>query len=259
MMTDLKGLVKVGLIACFTLMSSCDYSYSVQSVEGGRVAMTSEYDALGENNEVTGILNKYKAHLDSIMSPVVGHAAHDLLSYRPESPMSNLMSDVLFAGCEQYTGKKADVAIMNIGGIRSSISRGPITFGNIYEISPFENSLCILEMDGKSLYELFTQIAARHGEGISGANLVITEDGELISAKVGGKAVDFNKIYVVSTLDYVAEGNDKMTAVLKAKSKYIPHDATLRSLLMNYVKNKEKEGVLIDAKEEGRIIEKKNK
>lgn len=254
MITDIKSTIKVGLIVCLTFMSSCNYSYSVKSIEGGRVAMTEKYDEHVGDQEVQAILNKYKAGLDSIMSPVVGHVAHDMANYRPESPMSNLMSDLLLRSCELYTGKKADVAIMNIGGIRSSLSRGPITCGDIYEVSPFENSLCILEMDGSALYELFTQIALRHGEGLSGACLEISKDGKLLSAKVGGKPIDMKKIYVVSTLDYVAEGNDKMTAVLKAKSKFLPQNSTLRNLLMDYIKDCEEKGILIDAKVEGRII-----
>ena len=256
MITDLKGLIKVGFIACLALMSSCDYSYSVKSIEGGRVAMTAEYDEHAGDQDVAAILSKYKAGLDSLMTPVVGHASRDLESYRPESPMSNLMADILFRGCERFTGKKADVAIMNMGGIRSSISQGPITYGEIFEVSPFENTLCIVEMDGKTMQELFTQIALRHGEGISGAKLEISKEGKLLSAKIGGKAIDMDRVYIVSTLDYVAEGNDKMTAFLKAKSKVFPENATLRNLLMDHVVSCEKKGTLVDAKVEGRIIEK---
>ena len=257
MITNIKKIVKVGLVACLTLMTSCEYSYSVKSIEGGRVAMTCQYDENAENLEVTAILKKYKAGMDSVMSPVLGHAARDLVKNRPESPMSNLMADIIFRNCERYSKKKADFAVMNMGGIRSTLAGGPITYGDLFEISPFENSLCILEMDGKTVYELFTQIAARHGEGISGANLVITKDGKLVSAKIGGKKIDFNKIYVAATLDYVAEGNDNMTAFLKAKTKTFPKNAALRDLLIDYVKDCENKGVKIDANVEGRIVERK--
>lgn len=249
-----RGLFGVGLIAVLTLLTSCEYSYSVKSVEGGRVAMTEEFESVTKNEEVLALLKHYKAGLDSLMTPVIGHAASDLYNCRPESPMSNLMADLLFRNCEVFTGKKADVAIMNIGGIRGVLPKGPITCGNVFEISPFENVLCIVEMDGRTLYELFTQIASVHGEGISGANLVITEDGKLVSAKVGGKPIDLNKTYIVSTLDYVAEGNDKMVAFNKAKSKYFPNDCILRDLLLRYIQACEKANITINAKVEGRII-----
>ena len=249
-----RSVIGAGLIVVLTLFTSCEYSYSVKSIDGGRVAMTKEFDIPADGTETAAILKSYKAGLDSMMAPVVGHAARDLFNYRPESPMSNLMADLLFRNCEKFIGKKADVAVMNIGGIRNVLSHGPITCGNIFEISPFENVLCIVEMDGRTLYELFTQIASVHGEGISGANLVISKDGKLISAKVGGEPIDLKKIYRVSTLDYVAEGNDKMVAFTKAKSKIFPNNSILRNLLLEYVKDCEKKGILVDAKVEGRII-----
>lgn len=254
MFTVFKGVTKLGLIVCLAFMTSCEYSYSVKSIEGGRVAMTEDFDQSAGDNEVAAILNKYKVGLDKVMSPVIGHAARDMFNFRPESPMSNFMSDLLLRSCEKYTGKKADVGIMNMGGIRSSLSRGPITCGAVFEISPFENSLCILEMKGITMYQLFTQIASVHGEGISGAKLEISEEGKLLSAKIGGKEIDPNKTYVVSTLDYVAEGNDHMTAFLQAESKIFPQNSALRDLLMDYIKDCEKRGIKIDAKVEGRII-----
>lgn len=254
MFTNLRSMVKVGLIVFLALMSSCDYGYSVKSIEGGRVAMTSVYDEHVGDQEITAIMDKYKSGLDSIMSPVLGHAARNLSTYRPESPMSNLMADILFNNCEKFTGKKADFAIMNMGGIRNSFTHGPITYGNIFEISPFENTLCVVEMEGKVVTELFEQIASVYGEGISGAKLVISKDGKLESALIGGKPVDPDKVYVISTLDYVAEGNDKMRAFLKVKSKVLPENSAVRDLLMHYVSDCEKKGILIDAQVEGRII-----
>lgn len=64
---------------------------------------------------------------------------------------------------------------------------GDITYGNIYEITPFENTLCIVTMNGALLRELFENIAAVHGEGLSGACLEISGDGKLLDATVAGK------------------------------------------------------------------------
>ena len=254
MIKEIKIFVGSGLMVCLALLTSCDYQYTVKSVEGGRNAMTEEYDQPVLNEEAATVFKKYQGKIDSIMSPVIGYTVKNLFKYRPESPMSNLMADLLFVSCEKCVGKKADFAVMNMGGIRSALSKGPITCGSIYEVSPFENSLCVLEMTGETVYKLFTQIASVGGEGISGANLVISKDGKLLSAKIGGKAIDMKKTYIVSTLDYVAEGNDKMTAFLDAKSKLFPKTATLRDLLMNYVKECDAMGIQIDANVEGRII-----
>ena len=52
-------------------------------------------------------------------------------------------------------------------------------------------------------------IAAVHGEGLSGACIEISGDGKLLDATVAGKEIEDSKEYKVATLDYLAEG--KMT------------------------------------------------
>ena len=64
----------------------------------------------------------------------------------PESLLSNLIADVLREAAVEVLGKPADMGLINIGGIRNSLTEGDITTENIYEILPFENSLCVLTM-----------------------------------------------------------------------------------------------------------------
>lgn len=66
----------------------------------------------------------------------------------PESLLSNLVADVLKGAATQVLGKPADMGLMNMGGLRNILSEGEITCGNIYEILPFENSLCVVTLKG---------------------------------------------------------------------------------------------------------------
>ena len=168
--------------------------------------------------------------------------------------MSNLLADVVKQSAARLTGEQVDVSVMNMGGIRSALSEVEITYGDVFEITPFENALCLLTMDGTTLLNLFEQIAALHGEGLSGARLVISKDGQLLNATVAGKAIDPQAVYRVATIDYLAEGNDKMTAFRDAKSKTFPTNGLLRDALLNYVKECEQKGVFVQAKVEGRIV-----
>ena len=137
----------------------------------------------------------------------------------------------------------------------TALPEGDITYGNIYEITPFENTLCIVTMNGVLLRELFENIAAVHGEGLSGACLEISGDGKLLDATVAGKEIEDSKEYKVATLDYLAEGNDHMTAFAKVgdADKLLPEKATVRQLFLNYVNEQTKAGKKIDSKIEGRI------
>lgn len=76
------------------LLASCSSGYSLAGVEGGRVAITDVYDRKPDA-EALNILKPYQQKVDSIMSPIIGHSAKNLTAYRPESPLSNLMADVL--------------------------------------------------------------------------------------------------------------------------------------------------------------------
>ena len=98
-------------------------------------------------------------------------------------------------------------------------------------------------------------MAAVHGEGISGAKLIISEEGELLDAKVGGKNIEPEKEYQIATIDYLAEGNDRLEAFKRATAKIEPENATLRDLFIEYVKRCEAKGKAVDAQTEGRIVE----
>lgn len=247
-------MIPAGMLAGISLLCSCQSGYSVTSVEGGRIAVTAAFDSHPDSTAVA-VLASYQRTVDSIMSPVIGQSARFMDRFRPESELSNLVADILRTSTSNYIGRAADVAVTNVGGLRNSLPEGNITFGNIYEITPFENTLCIVTMKGALLRELFQNIAGVHGEGLSGARLEISRDGKLLSATVGGKAIEDNKEYKVATLDYLAEGNDHMDAFLKVPDtdKLLPADATIRQLFLNYVNEQSRAGKKIDSKIEGRI------
>lgn len=250
----MKQLAVCTLLAGMIGSAGCSSGYSLVSVEGSRIAMSSVYDEQADK-EAMRILKPYKDSVDAVMKPIIGHATEILKVYRPESPLSNLIADVLRESAELKTGIVPEIGVMNMGGIRNILNAGPITFSSIYEISPFQNALVVVSMKGEDLLELFKQMAAVHGEGLSGANLVISKEGELLSAKVGGKVIDPQKEYHVATIDYLAEGNDHFEAFKRATSKTVPADAILRDLFIDYVKRCEKQGKPVQAKVEGRIVE----
>lgn len=171
----------------------------------------------------------------------------------PESLLSNLVADVLRGAAAQVLGKPADMGLVNMGGLRNVLTEGPITCGNIYEILPFENSLCVVTLKGVYLKQLFESIAARGGEGVSGVNLRITKSGKLLGATVAGKPVVDDKLYTVATIDYLADGNSDMTALIQAEKRDCPPGATLRGLFMDYVEQQTAAGKKITSRMEGRI------
>ena len=142
---------------------------------------------------------------------------------------------------------------VNMGGLRNILPQGNITVDAVFEILPFENSLCVLTMKGTEIKRLMEVIASLHGEGLSGAHLEITKDGKLLKATVQEKEIEDNKDYTVATIDYLADGNDGLTPFINADKRECPDGLTLRGLFLDYVRQQTAAGKKITSKLDGRI------
>ncbi len=248
----LNLLLKTVLGTVFFLVS-CHSAYKVAKTEGGRVPIDSSWDACPDV-DAQALLAPYKAVVDSIMYRVVGTADVSMDRKRPEDLLPNLVADVLRRSAVQVLGRPVDMGLVNIGGLRSVLTMGPISRADIYEILPFENALCVLTVKGSCLKQLFENIAARGGEGVSGINLEITPEGKLLKGTVGGCPVEDEKRYTIATIDYLAEGNDGMVALIQAEKRECPEGARLRDLFMQYVEEQAAAGKAVTSRVEGRIV-----
>lgn len=252
----IKKIAKLTASATIALsMAACASHYTISSIQYERIVIDNRYDAQPDKAAVD-FLAPYKHTVDSIMGPVVGMVAHNMDAYRPESELSNLLSDILLWAGKNYNEQPV-LAIYNVGGIRSALTKGKVTYGDLLAIAPFENKICFLTLSGEDLTELFGQIASRGGEGVSrGVELVITDDGKLLSARLNGKEIDPKANYRISTIDYLAQGNDGFQAFKKAKNLNAPTEDSNNSrfIIMNYFKEKAAKGEAVSAKIEGRIV-----
>lgn len=250
-----KKLIICALAATLLTCVSCSQHYYAAGFERSRILIDSVFDG-AHDEALDDFIAPYKRQVDSIMSPVVGRAAGYMAAERPESKLSNLLADILLWGGKDYD-EKPDFAVYNMGGIRSALAEGDITYGDVLDVAPFENKICFVTLTGDKVTELFRQMAAVGGEAVShGVELIITSDGRLKSAKLHGKAIDPKAEYRVATLDYLAQGNDKMTAFKSSTNVKSPTDKAnnVRFIIMKYMKEKMEQGISVDAKIEGRII-----
>lgn len=238
-----------------SLMSvSCSSGYRITGFERSRILVDSTFDGTPDK-AVADFIAPYRQHVDSIMSPVVGRTAAYMYADRPESPLSNLLADIL-VWCGKDYGERPDFAVYNIGGIRSAFAKGDVTYGDVLDVAPFENKICFVTLTGSKVLELFGQIAKVGGEGVShGVELTITADGRLESALLNGKEIDAEAEYRVATLDYVAQGNDNMAAFKAATDLKSPQskDNNVRFIIMRYMKEKAAQGQEVESHIEGRI------
>jgi 2',3'-cyclic-nucleotide 2'-phosphodiesterase (5'-nucleotidase family) len=250
----LKRQLVYGVFATLLLGSCAPKHYQLASVERTRIIVDSRYDKNPDEKAAQFII-PYKKVNDSIMAPIMGRVAHNMHPERPESDLSNLVSDILIWAAKDYNEQPV-LGIYNMGGIRADLIKGDVTYEDVLSVAPFENKIAFTTLSGESLLKLFRQIAHRGGEGVSkGTELVITKDGQLVSARLHGQEIDPKASYRVVTIHYLLEGNDGMTAFTEGKDNVAPQDANNNSryLIMNYFKDMQARGEVVDAQVEGRI------
>lgn len=234
--------------------TACKTHYKLTNVSRTRILVDARYDSQPDQQAAL-FLAPYKAEVDKEMAPVVGTVAHDMMVERPESELSNLLPDIFMWAAKRYN-EKPDFAVYNMGGIRAGLSKGKVTFGDVNDVAPFENKICFLTLTGAKVLELFAQIAKRGGEGVShGVELVISADGQLLSACLNGKEIDPKADYRITTIDYLAQGNDQMTAFKSGTNLNAPKEDSNNSrfVIMDYFKAMEAQGKAVSSKTEGRI------
>ena len=232
-------------------LCSCTKKEQTLRIEAGNIKVTAIENKSGAA-EVRAILERNKAYVDSIKSPVLGEAAVALEKYIPESPLMNFAADALMEMAQLHSEQKIDIAITNKGGLRSNIAAGTVTFGDVYNVFTFENRLALLTLTGEQLTLLCKEIAKVGGEAISGMRLEITKEGKLVDATVNGKAIEPQATYRIATLDYLAQGNDNLTTLAQGTDLEVTK-LLLRDLMVEYIKKETANGRKISAACDGRI------
>ena len=108
-----------GTVFSAFVLSACSSHYQLAGIQRTRIVVDNRYDARPDA-AAAAFLAPYKQQVDSVMGPVVGFVAHDMTANRPESDLSNLLSDILVWASAEY-GEKPVLGIYNMGGIRMSI------------------------------------------------------------------------------------------------------------------------------------------
>lgn len=197
-------------------------------------------------------LAPYKSHVDREMSVVVGNSAVDLVVSRPESTLSNWACDAFVDISSRRSGQKVDFAVINTGGMRADISRGVVTRGDIWQTFPFTNYMTLLQLKGSDVRDLFEQIAANGGEGVSREVRLVIKDNRVAQLTIGGKPIDDNRIYTIATINFVADGGDGMVAFRNAVSR-VDYSGFVFDLFEEYMTRMAQQGIAVQASLDGRI------
>lgn len=235
-------LIVIGSCTSVQHISKTDVSYQVMNTD----------PAVPPDDSVTAMVAPYKAQLDAEMNEVLGNVSVELTKQKPESTLGNWVADVMLETLQQ-DGQQVDFSIVNYGGLRVPyISAGPLTTGELFELSPFDNMIMIVDVPGLVLDTILQQIAATEGWPVSKGVKLVIKNKMLVSSQISNQPIDPKRIYKVATLDYVANGGDDMKSFIPLSRKQT--GKVLRDMLIAYVKKTTASGKEITSSIEGRII-----
>src|SRR2546421_2157121 len=90
-------------------------------------------------------LRPYQRAIEAVTGRSVGRIKTELRRGGEEYALGRLIADA------QRNMIKTDVAIVNSGGIRADLAAGTVTYGDLYQVQPFQNRLVRLFVPGKVL------------------------------------------------------------------------------------------------------------
>lgn len=203
------------------------------------------------------MIHPYKETLEAEMNEVLIISADEFPKERgkTETKLGNLVADLsLEIGNNSYKknhNDSIDFCLLNFGGLRTSLPKGEITRGKIFELMPFENELVVITLSLEKTNELLEYLKTVGGQPISGFKLNTTNNSIDIFEHWRFNGND-KKIKVI-TSDYLANGGDKMNFFLNP-IKTEPIGLKLRDAILQYCINQNKKGKQLTGKLDGRII-----
>ena len=107
-------------------------------------------EELQPSESVSKLVQKLNKSVSAEFNRVIGEAKRDQdrQGHPVECPLGNWITDAM----RWDTG--AQIAFQNSGGIRADIPAGPVTKGDIYKVSPFDNTLITFRMSGQQIKDV---------------------------------------------------------------------------------------------------------
>jgi 2',3'-cyclic-nucleotide 2'-phosphodiesterase/3'-nucleotidase/5'-nucleotidase len=170
-------------------------------------------DEVTPDTGIARLTAAYAERTDSLARGVVARIKLPLLKSAEldgQYPLGNLIADA------ERNGARADFALMNNGGIRGTgLPAGPVTYAQLFELSPFQNNLVRVTVTGAQLRSVMEH-ALQSGTPrahISGFTVRYDPSRPAGRRVVEMRTVDGHRIqdqrrYTLATLDFLQGGGD---------------------------------------------------
>jgi 5'-nucleotidase len=190
---------------------------------------------VAKDSLLTALINKYNALVAPIANRVIGSITTDITSTPSaagESTLGDLIADGQLAATADPAFGGAVVAFMNPGGIRTNLTYaqisgselpGEVTYGEMFNVQPFGNSMVTMTITGAQIDTLLEQQFVGCGQPDKGQKILQVSAGFTYSwsfaapacnkvdpstIKINGVTVDPGASYRITVNSFLADGGD---------------------------------------------------
>lgn len=211
-------------------------------------------EGIVENRMIATLVGSYGSKLKNRLSVVIGKARVKLDGEREdvrgnETNLGNFITDLMREAAH------TDVALINAGGIRASINAGDVTYGDVINAFPFNNTIVAGKFRGKTLREALDRSASLNPEDLPGAFLQVSgltyviDNGKATNVRIAGEPLDDERVYTIAMPNFMLAGGDGYGMFGPGSLSHVDTGIVLNGIVVKYF---ESSGA-VDAKVEGRI------
>jgi 5'-nucleotidase len=207
----------------------------------GRTRVQAEYEnaPVVPDRTIAGVLAPAMEQVRALKAKPLGLTLETpIRRLTPVSPLGHLVTDALLASTPG-----ADVALNNSGGgLRADLPRGPLTYGSVYEVMPFDNLVVQVRLTGRELRRVFAGhfTKSRRVLGFSGVQVRARCAGgsaDVTMVRPSGAGIKDSDSLVVVVSDFLATGGDGLLgSVIPSGGFPVDYGAPLvRDVLVQYL------------------------
>ena len=232
----MRIIYKILYLPFLIFLVSCAGSAHVSKIETNTYSLNNSSPV---DSASTRIIRPYKSKHDAIMNEVLNVSDQPMEKGQPEGVLGDFVCDLSLIQArvsnKSADNKPIDFCFMNNGGLRSTLPKGDLILGKVFELMPFENQFVVVNLDGPSTKKIIDFIAEKGGVPVSGIKMGIG-DKKAINPMIGNQAFDINRHYKILTSDYLANGGDNLSFLSDIKDK-VTLELKIRDAIINYLKD----------------------
>lgn len=177
----------------------------------GKTTLVNYTEAIAEDRDMLALLSPYQKFGQDKLTVQIGSSDSRLEGDRATVRARPTNLGVLI-GQAMMARTKADLAVLNSGGVRDSIPAGAITYKDVLKVQPFGNTVCTADLTGSELMQYLNAVAKMTaGSGgfpqFAGVELELV-GGAVANARLNGKPLDLAKTYRLAVNNFQAAGGD---------------------------------------------------